>query len=56
MTIGCAGTYALPQEDDGMEPITSKRARILNKPDLITAIAVAITILVINAVLLIILF
>ncbi len=56
MTTGGTGTYALPQEDDGMEPIDSKRARILDKPDLVTAIAVAITILVINAVLLIILF
>ncbi len=56
MATGGAGTYALRQEDDGMEPINSKRARILDKPDLITAIAVAITILVINAVLLIILF
>lgn len=53
---GGAEAYALRQEDDGMEPFDSKRARILDKPDLITAIAVAITILVINAVLLIILF
>lgn len=39
-----------------MEPIDSKRARILDKPDLITAIIVIVTILVINAALLIILF
>lgn len=39
-----------------MEPIDSKRARILDKPDLITAIVVIITILLVNAALLIILF
>jgi hypothetical protein len=39
-----------------MEPIDSKRARVLSKPDLITAIIVAIVILVINAALLVILF
>lgn len=39
-----------------MEPMDSKRARILDKPDLIAAIAVGIAILVINAALLIILF
>lgn len=39
-----------------MEPIDSKRARILDTPDLVTAIVVAILILVINAALLIILF
>ena len=39
-----------------MEPIDSKRARILDKPDLVTAIVVAILILVINAALLVILF
>lgn len=39
-----------------MEPFNSKRARILDKPDLITAIATAIAILVVNAALLIILF
>jgi hypothetical protein len=39
-----------------MEPMDSKRARILDKPDLITAFIVAILILVINAALLVILF
>lgn len=39
-----------------MEPIDSKRARILDKPDLITAIIVAIVILAVNAALLLILF
>jgi len=39
-----------------MEPIDSKRARILDRRDLTTAIIVVITILVINAALLIILF
>jgi hypothetical protein len=39
-----------------MEPVDSKRARILDKPDLITAIIVAALIIVINAVLLLILF
>jgi hypothetical protein len=39
-----------------MEPIDSKRARILDKPDLVTAVIVIATILVINAALLIILF
>jgi hypothetical protein len=39
-----------------MEPIDSKRARILDKPDLVTAVIVIVTILVINAALLIILF
>lgn len=39
-----------------MEPIDSKRARILDKPDLITAIITAIVILVVNAALLLILF
>lgn len=39
-----------------MEPIDSKRARILDKRDLVTAIIVIITILVINAALLVILF
>jgi hypothetical protein len=39
-----------------MEPIDSKRARILGKPDLVTAVIVIVTILVINAALLIILF
>jgi hypothetical protein len=39
-----------------MEPIDSKRARVLDKPDMLTAIIVAAVILVINAALLIILF
>jgi hypothetical protein len=39
-----------------MEPFDSKRARVLSKPDLVTAIIVTIAILVINAALLIILF
>lgn len=39
-----------------MEPLNSPRARIPGKATLITAIAVAITIIVINAALLIILF
>jgi hypothetical protein len=39
-----------------MEPIDSKRARILDKPDLVTAVIVIVAILVINAALLIILF
>lgn len=39
-----------------MEPIDSKRARILDKPDLITAIIVAVVILVVNAALFLILF
>lgn len=39
-----------------MEPVDSKRARILDKPDLVTAIIVAILIIAINAALLIILF
>lgn len=39
-----------------MEPIDSKRARILDKPDLIAAIIVAVVILVVNAALFLILF
>jgi hypothetical protein len=39
-----------------MEPIDSKRARVLSKPDLVTAIIVGIVILVFNAALLVILF
>lgn len=39
-----------------MEPANSKRARILDRPDLATAIAVIIVILVVNAVMLLILF
>ena len=39
-----------------MEPATSKRARILSKPDLITTIAVIVIVLLVNAVMLMILF
>lgn len=39
-----------------MEPAGSKRARILSKPDLITAIAVIVIVLLINALMLLILF
>ena len=39
-----------------MEPTDSKRARILNKPDLITLIAVLIIVLVVNAITLIVVF
>ena len=57
MTMVGAAAYALPKkEEPAMEPIDSKRARILDKPDLIAAIVVGIAILVINAALLIILF
>jgi hypothetical protein len=44
------------RKDMTMEPMDSKRARILDRQDMITAITVAIVILVINATLLIILF
>ena len=43
-------------ESIGMEPANSKRARILNKPDLITLIVVLIIVLVVNAVTLIVVF
>lgn len=39
-----------------MEPATGKRARILDKPDLIAAIAVVVIVLLLNAVMLLILF
>jgi len=39
-----------------MEPTNTKRARILNKPDLITAIAVIIVVLIVNALMLLVLF
>lgn len=39
-----------------MEPTDSKRARILDKPDLITLIVVLIIVLVVNAVTLIVVF
>ena len=39
-----------------MEPATSKRARILSKPDLITTVSVVVIVLLINAVMLMILF
>ena len=39
-----------------MEPVDSKRANVLSKPDLMTAIIVAIVILIVNAALLVILF
>ncbi|HLU34722.1 MAG TPA: hypothetical protein VKZ61_03060 [Thermomicrobiales bacterium] len=42
--------------EQAMEPVDSKRAKILSKPDLVTAIIVAIVTLAINAALLLILF
>jgi hypothetical protein len=39
-----------------MEPASSKRARILSKPDMITAVAVIVIVLLVNAVMLMILF
>lgn len=39
-----------------MEPINSKRARILDKPDMMTAIAVIVITLLVNGLMLVILF
>ncbi len=39
-----------------MEPASSKRARILSKPDLITLIVVLAIVLIVNAVMLVVVF
>jgi len=39
-----------------MEPTNQKRARILDRPDLITAVSVIIIVLLVNALMLLILF
>jgi hypothetical protein len=39
-----------------MEPASSKRARILSKPDLVTTVAVILIVLLVNAVMLMVLF
>jgi hypothetical protein len=56
--LGSSRACCIPanQEKTYMEPATSKRARILSKPDLITTIAVIVIVLLVNAVMLMILF
>jgi hypothetical protein len=49
-------TLPIDPERIGMEPANSKRARILNKPDLITLIVVLMIVLVVNAITLIVVF
>lgn len=39
-----------------MEPASSKRARILSKPDLITLIVVIVLVLIVNAIMLVVVF